>query len=315
MNRTGKAYDDMTPEELRREFREAFFETDIIDDALNHELDQMLAALQRKQPVENLFTPEESWKRYLEDKAEDLRPFLQPGKADEPHSEDGRYDPEKARQRSPTEREGERTEFFDSDEAEPERPKAGRHHVRSVSSLLRKVLIAAVIVVLLAGAAFAANYTGLWAWVPRWNASSGRYEPTVQEGMPERPIPAALAELGITEPVYPAKLPEGFVITESHISEDPLVLMEQYARGRDRLSITVVPVKSVKSAVYQKNGVAVRELQGGLKAHFVFENEETITAIWFTKNYAAYISGDLSVEEITEIILSIDSTAEGGDLS
>ena len=302
MNRTGKAYDDMTPEELRREFREAFFETDIIDDALNHELDQMLAALQRKQPVENLFTPEESWKRYLEDKAEDLRPFLQPGKADEPHSEDGRYDPEKARQRSPTEREGERTEFFDSDEAEPERPKAGRHHVRSVSSLLRKVLIAAVIVVLLAGAAFAANYTGLWAWVPRWNASSGRYEPTVQEGMPERPIPAALAELGITEPVYPAKLPEGFVITESHISEDPLVLVEQFARGKDRLSITVMTTGGFRTGIYQKVHDPVFEYRSGSNVHFIFAVEGSITVIRYTENYATTISGDFSLAEMNKII-------------
>ena len=45
--------------------------------------------------------------------------------------------------------------------------------------------------------------------------------------------------------MYPAKLPEGFVITESHISEDPLVMMEQYARGNERLSITITPVKAV----------------------------------------------------------------------
>ena len=92
-------------------------------------------------------------------------------------------------------------------------------------------------------------------------------------------------------------------------------MVEQYARGNERLSITVTPVKGVKSAVYQKSGVAVRELQGGLKAHFVFENEGTITAIWFTNHYATYISGDLTVEEITGIILSIDTAEEGGDLS
>ena len=59
--------------------------------------------------------------------------------------------------------------------------------------------------------------------------------------------------------------------------------------------------------------MAVRELSDGQKAHFVFENEGTVTAIWFTENYAAYISGDLTVEEITEIILSIGTSAEEGD--
>ena len=181
-------------------------------------------------------------------------------------------------------------------------------------SWVRSVLIAAVIAVLLAGAALAAGPLGLVSWAPRWNAAAGRYEPAAEEAG-EKPIPAALQDLGINEPVYPARLPEGFVITESHISVEPLMMIEQYARGNERLSITVTPISGVKSAVYQKSGVAVRELRGGLKAHFVFENEETVTAICFTKNYATFISGNLPVEEITEIIYSIEAEPEGGGKS
>jgi hypothetical protein len=309
MNRSGKNYDDMTPEELQREFREAFFETDLIDDYLNDELEKMQEALDREKPVEYLFTPEESWARFLTDNAEELEPFLHPESAAEINPqlpENDRFDPEKSWQRFMESRGEELAEFFGSDEAGPEKtqPRTARSHL--VSALLRKVLIAAVIVVLLAGAALAANYTGLWAWVPRWNASSGRYEPTVQEGMPERPIPAALAELGITEPVYPAKLPEGFVITESHISEDPLVLMEQYARGNDRLSITIIPIDGFKTVVYQKSGKLIREYRDSKPAHYMFENEGTITAIWYTKNYAVFISGNLRLDEITQIIDSLE---------
>ncbi len=180
---------------------------------------------------------------------------------------------------------------------------------------LRTALIAAVIVVLLAGAVLAADSLGLWAWVPRWNAAAGRYEPAATEVSGESPIREALAELGITEPVYPAKLPEGFVITESHISEDPLVMMEQYARGNERLSITITPVKAVKSTIFQKSGATVREYRSGAKAFFLFQNEGTITAVWFTKDYATTISANLSVEEITAIIDSIDATSEGGQLT
>ena len=186
---------------------------------------------------------------------------------------------------------------------------------RRMSALLRSVLIAAVVVVFLTGVALAANSLGLWAWVPRWNAAAGRYEPAAQEVSGENPIPAALRELGITEPVYPARLPNGFVITESHISEDPLVMMEQYTRGNERLSITITPVKAVKSTIFQKSGATVREYRSGAKAFFLFQNEGTITAVWFTKDYATTISANLSVEEITAIIDSIDATSEGGQLT
>ncbi len=174
--------------------------------------------------------------------------------------------------------------------------------------VLRSVLIAAVLVVLLAGAALAADYAGLWAWVPRWNAAAERYEPVAAE-TDGKPIHAALAELGITEPLYPTHLPEGFVITESHISEDPLVLMEQYARGDKRLSITVTPIKGFETVVYQKGGKSAQEYATSTVVHYVFETENTVTAIWYTKHYATTISGNITREEIKGIIDSIHEGA------
>ncbi len=189
---------------------------------------------------------------------------------------------------------------------EGRRPRTGR--------ALRRALIAAVIAVLLAGAVLAADSLGLWAWVPRWNAAAGRFEPARVETSGGSPILEALAHLGITELVYPPRLPEGFVLTESHISEDPLILVEQYARGKDRLSITVTPIDGFKTAVYQKSGKPVREYGEGETAHYMFENEGTITAIWYTKNYATFISGNLDLQEITQIIDSLYRTPEGGVL-
>ena len=294
MNRAGRNYNDMTLEELQQEFREAFLETDVIDDSLDAEMEEIREALNRKRSVDYLYTPEESWKQFVEDFGEYFLEAVSESSLQEKKNID---EPPKEGNKK---LEGAQTRVV---------------RLRSASALVRKVLIAAVIVVLLAGAALAADSLGLWAWVPRWNAAAGRYEPAAQEVSGESPIREALAELGITEPVYPAKLPEGFVITESHISEDPLVMMEQYARGNERLSITITPVKAVKSTIFQKSGATVREYRSGAKAFFLFQNEGTITAVWFTKDYATTISANLSVEEITAIIDSIDATSEGGQLT
>ncbi|MBR3059295.1 MAG: hypothetical protein IKG89_01630 [Oscillospiraceae bacterium] len=278
-DRDRKVPEEIAAEEWERRLKDTFFCPDQIDDTVSQELEAILEALEELQPSLNEPDPEESWQQFLSDRAAEL------------------------------------DETFAAEIRRDEKPCTPPARTQTAPRLFRRVLIAAVVVVLLAGAALAADSLGLWAWVPRWNAAAGRYEPSGQEASGESPIPAALAELGITEPVYPAKLPEGFVITESHISKEPLLMVEQYARGNERLSITVAPVKGVKSAVYQKSGMAVRELRNGLKSHFVFENEGTVTAICFTKNYATYISGDLAVEEITGILLSIDTTSEEGDLS
>ena len=218
--------------------------------------------------MEYLYTPEESWERFLERCAdvEEIAPGSIRAAQTKNAARPGRY-----------------------------------------RTVLRTALVAAVVVVLLAGATFAAGSFGydLWAWVPRWNAAAERYEPAAQEVSGESPIPAALAELGITEPVYPGKLPEGFVITESHVSEKPLVLMEQYARDDQRLSITVTPVEGFKTAVYQAEGSVVTQYPLNGRVHYMFNNAGTITAVWYTKNYATSVSGDITREEIKEIIDSI----------
>ncbi len=275
-----KEYDEMTAEELELELQKAFFCTDQIDGPLSEELERIREALDRKRPVEYLYTPEESWAQFRADHGDESGVLIVP--QEEPETGEIQV-------------------------------RALRH--RTVPALLRRVLIAAAVVVVLTGAALAADSLGLWAWAPRWNAAVGRYEPAAMEVSGESPIPAALAELGITEPVYPAKLPEGFVITESHISEDPLLLVEQYARGKDRLSITVTSIKSVKSSIYQKSGTPVREYHSGKSEHYIFENDETITAVWYTKNFATVISANLPFEEIKRIIDSLYEQAEGGEQS
>ena len=261
-----KEYDEMTAEELELELRKAFFCTDQIDGPLSEELERIREALDRKRPVEYLYTPEESWAQFRADHGDESGVLIVP--QEEPETGEIQV-------------------------------RALRH--RTVPALLRRVLIAAAVVVVLTGAALAADSLGLWAWAPRWNAA-GRYEPAAQEVSGESPIPAALTELGITEPVYPSKLPEGFVLTESHISEEPLMLVEQYARGKDRLSITITPTDGFRTAVYQKGNDPMYEYRSGSKVHFIFAVEGTITAIRYSENYVTTISGDFSLAEMNAII-------------
>ncbi len=266
----------LSAEELEQRLREAFFYPDQIDETVFRELEELREALEKKRPMEAEYTAEESWARFLEDRADELEGILGP----ETRPAEGR--------------------------TEREKPRTAR-----LSALLRRGLIAAVIIVLLAGAALAAGRPELWAWVPRWNAAAGRFEPAAAGISGESPIPAALAELGITEPVYPGYLPEGFVITESHVSEEPLVLIEQYARGDKRLSITVTPIEGVKNAVYQKGGEPPREYRNGTAVHYVFESDMTVTAIWYTEHYTTTISGNVTRGEIKEIVDSINGRSAG----
>ena len=272
-------YASLSPEELTARLREAFFCPDRIDDTICRELEYLQAALEEKQPSPD-YDPEAAWERFLEDNAEELSELWGSEKDVQPEAD--------------------------------RRPRKEPPKIRRFPSLLRTGLVAVVLLALLAGAALAAGGLGwdLRAWMPRWNAAAGRYEPASAktEGSP---IPAALAELGVTELVYPAKLPQGFVITESRISLDPLILVEQYACGDKRLSITVTPVQGFETVVFQQGGEPPQEYSSGGIIHYVFESENTVTAIWYTQHYATSISGNISRREIKGIITSIPEGAAG----
>ena len=132
-----KEYDEMTAEELELELRKAFFCTDQIDGPLSEELERIREALDRKRPVEYLYTPEESWAQFRADHGDESGVLIVP--SEEPETGEIQV-------------------------------RAPRH--RTVPALLRRVLIAAAVVVVLTGAALAADSLGLWAWAPRWNAAA-----------------------------------------------------------------------------------------------------------------------------------------------
>lgn len=163
--------------------------------------------------------------------------------------------------------------------------------------LMRSVLIAAVVMVLLAGAALAADSLGLWAWAQGWSGAPGRYAQT-GSGTPG-PILEALEELGITEPVYPSWLPMDYELTEAHISQDPMLLYELYTRGDRYISITVTPISVLDTALHPQ------EYRSGETGHYLFSNGGSITAVWYTENYYTAISSNITARAMQRIIDSV----------
>ena len=258
-----KALAEMTAEELELRLWERFFCPDQIDETVFRELEELREALDRKLPLEE-FDPEEDWQRFLQVREGELAELLAP--------------------------EG------------PERSRKPAARLRSVSAIFRHALIAAAILVLLAGAVLAADSLGLTAWIPGWNGT--QYAPVPAEAAAGT-LPALLEELGIREPVYPNWLPEGFVPLEVRYSEDPLILVERYSDNARSLSITVTPIESFSTTVYQKAGDPAREYRSDQTAYYLFENAGTITGMWYTESYAVSVSGNITLGELRKIIDSV----------
>ena len=269
-------YESMTVEELEQQLREAFFYTDQIDEPLMEDLEQICVALDKKKPLEDLDTVEEYWKRFTKYYAGDM---LSIG--------------------------------IQNDTKQTEAPTTWQHRepkvkTRNYHKALRVALIAAVIIALLAGATCVAAAFGynLWGWIPVWDADELHFVSETQEPVMVTTISTALKQLGIDEPLCPTWLPDGFVLTESKIDTKPLVLHEAYYDEDRHLTITISSIAGFGATSYQKEDGTPTEYLFEDRIHYLFENSDEINAIWYTEEYVVLISGNISIEEMKQIIKS-----------
>ena len=290
---TMKQYDDYTVEELRAALQRYFLFSELDDEAVD-EMEQILAVLRKKAPFTHLHTNEEMWEEFKAGHADD---FAALGIREDAETE----------------------EVVDQKPVADETvirsgPVPIRKPRRQIRGLLRVGVIAAALIVLLAGVTVAASAMGynLWGWIPKWTDEDVRFvaESPVQEPDEDdlQDILTVLAMMGITDPLYPTWLPEDFERTESKTIEDPFILHERFQGNNRTLNITISPITGSEYTAYQKEKASHEEYCFGNNMHYIFDNTTEITAVWYTDNYTTLIVGNISIDEMHSII---DSVYEG----
>ena len=285
-----KQYDDYTVEELRAALQRYFLFSELDDEAVD-EMEQILAVLRKKAPFTHLHTNEEMWEEFKTAHADD---FAALGIRKDTETEEV------------VEQKPEADETVIRSEPVPVRKPR-----RQIRGLLRVGLIAAALIVLLAGVTVAAGAMGynLWGWIPKWTDEDVRFvaETPVQEPDADdlQNIPTVLASLGITEPLYPTWLPEDMARVETKTIERPLFLQEKYQGNNRRLIITISPTTDLGTVVYQKEDETPEEYIVGNTLHYLFNNTNETSAVWNTDNYSILIVGNISIDEMKIIIDSV----------
>lgn len=280
-------YDDLSVDELKEALKNNFFYSGEFSDADMEEMDQIMAALDRKEPLEPLYTAEESLKQFKEAYGEELSSL-------------GVRNTEEVMQETPA---------ADSDvvcsvsEVKMVRPMRRRR-------LLRVALVAAATIVILFAIAATASAMGynILGWVPKWNndvLGFGEEETQENELHDSYKIPSALEQLGITEPVYPHWLPEDFDLSISVIETDPFFLHEGYSDGNRYLSITIEPASQIEAGVLEKDDSTPYEYCVNNQTHYIVSDNDQYSATWESDSLKVVIMGNISLEEMKQIIDSI----------
>ena len=200
------------------------------------------------------------------------------------------------------------------EEAPRDHRRKTEHRQRSPkrTRVFRYVLVAAVLTVLLGGTALGWNF---FQAVADWTEETF-YFLTGQERPMRSEADLFLAQRLLIEthtdtPTLPKWAPEGTSANSSPKETgrtDRFIVLGAYTVGEREFTIRITihdTPPETYTITYQKNSVIEEEYLSGGIAHYIMGNTETLSAMWLNGCVEGYIQGELTVEELQQMIDSI----------
>lgn len=290
-------YEDYSVKELQAALDSIFDSTDEFSDSDVEQMDEIMAVLDKKDPLSQRYTAEESWKHFQENYREELSRLgvRTTGEV--------------------MEEEGEKTVDDDSagvvsvinvSQVDPSPSKSKAKHGKCCRKLLHIALIAAAVVAAMVIITVSAAAAGIdiWKWVQVRGEGTVRF---VAEDALSKDIPAALKQAGIEEPLFPTWIPEGFLLYEQQIRlDEPIHINSTYVCKDKTLSIIIRSLSDdLKSGMIENEENSLHEYLTHGVNHFIIPNFEQLVSYWMNGGFLVTISGNVSTDEMKHIINSV----------
>ena len=173
---------------------------------------------------------------------------------------------------------------------------------------------AAVLVIILLGTVTAKAFgVDVWEAVITWTQETFHIGGTQPDGpdtdkeIPFASLQEALQKAKINVPLVPTWVPDGYVLTDIRIEETPMqdVYNAIYHNGNKTLKITVRNhLTANPEYIEQSEGFVETYEVNGITYHLFLNNLRT-QAVWINGSYECYIFGDLTIDELKQMIDSI----------
>ncbi|MGN1031099.1 MAG: DUF4367 domain-containing protein [Butyricicoccaceae bacterium] len=181
--------------------------------------------------------------------------------------------------------------------------------------------IAAAVLIVVFGSSIATQAWGhpLWDTIAQWTsetfgfvsdrdtASAETDEPALQENGQYGSLQEALAADGITEPLVPTWIPQGYQLDAVEVVpvEPNTCYTAIYGSDEEHLVISIRHVVDGSKSTFEKDGDSVEIYEENGIRHYIFGNLEAVGAVWFHGANECCIEGTVSRDEIKEMIQSI----------
>ena len=116
-----------------------------------------------------------------------------------------------------------------------------------------------------------------------------------------------VVELGITDPVVPMWLPDGYTLQNSELFENPTkkYLIATFSNGQREVIYQVKLNSDNTTSAYYKDGETILEMEKRGITHTILRNQDSLTAVWTKDNIECFISIDCPEDTLIRILKSI----------
>lgn len=208
-------------------------------------------------------------------------------------------------------------EQYQQDIAQIDRKAERPRRVRA--RLLRAASMAAVFLVLLmAVIPQQAGAESIWEKLTRWSDSIFEFfspgDKEIQEeyefqtdnpGLQQ--VYDAVVELGVTEPVVPMWLPEGYELTDCNVETMPnkTYIHCRFSDGDNMAVFRVNILKETATGQYQKDKEKVRQVELHGTLYNIMKNNERWVVAWIRENIECFLTIDCQEDALNKMLKSI----------
>ena len=213
--------------------------------------------------------------------------------------------------------------YYEEDEvpSKTEREPVVRKKNSTTPNWIKRLVAAAAIIVLIFSGTITAKAFGfdLWEIIVKWTQETFHFgysqgsnatdqSPDKESNIAYKGLQEVLDRYNITSELVPSWLPEGYIEESVKAFDTPKQrqFIAKYQDGEKEIVVWITDyLEEDPSQIEQSDSVVELYESAGVKYYFI-ENNDQLRAAWVVDSFECYISGPLSIEELKQIIDSIE---------
>ena len=190
--------------------------------------------------------------------------------------------------------------------------KGDKLKTRSLRWMRSLVAAAAAVVILLSGVVTAEAYgVDVWKAVVQWTQDTFHFGSWGDSGsnnnLPYASLQEAMEKGNTPTWLVPTWIPDGYKLTEITVTQNPAkkIYRAKYTNEEHAFLITVRDHLGDDPVYVEQSEGLVEEYEVTGITYYLFENYDNVKAVWITDSYECYISGNVTIQELKQMIESI----------